>query len=87
MNHFQYRDYTEEYNRTTPPKEARANGFSTASLVLGICSILVTCCCCCLLPLNLITGLLAVIFAFASKKGGPMPGQARWGSLLYCSLP
>ena len=76
MDQYEYHDYREEYRRTAPATSG-SNGMATASMILGICSLLVTCCCC--FPISFICGLLAVIFSLVSKKGAPMVGKARWG--------
>ncbi len=79
MNQYEYRDYREDYRRTAPGANG-SNGMATASLILGICSLLVTCCCC--IPISFVCGLLAVVFAFVSRKGEPMTGKAKWGLAL-----
>ena len=81
---FGYFDYQAEYAQTQPTaSQSKSNGYAKASLVLGILSVVITCCCCCLLPLNLITGILAVVFAFVSKRGGNgLTANARWGMIL-----
>lgn len=63
------------------------NGYAIASLVLGIVSIL-SCCCCCANVFGLlamgITAILAIVFAFVSKKnaGGKMDPKAIAGLVL-----
>ena len=81
---FGYYDYQAEYVQAQPSaSQSKSSGYATASLVLGILSVFGTCCCCCLLPLNLITGILAVVFAFVSKRGGNrLTAKARWGLIL-----
>ena len=69
------------------PQPKKKNGFSIASLVLGIVS-LVGCCCCCGEILGTIVmgvaAVLALVFAFLSKKenGGKMDGKAIAGLVL-----
>ncbi len=70
------------------PKKKK-NSFSVASLVLGIVSIAGCCCCCCSDILGLITmgvaGVLAIVFAFVSKKDNEnkkMDGKAIAGLIL-----
>lgn len=69
------------------PQQKKKNGFSIASLVLGIVS-LVGCCCCCGEIIGTILmgicGVLAIVFAFLSKKdnGGKMDGKAIAGLVL-----
>ena len=63
------------------------NGYAIASLVLGILSV-VTCCCCCVETLGLIltgvSAVLAIVFAFLSKKNtdGKMDAKAIAGLIL-----
>lgn len=52
-----------------------ANGLATASLVMGILAVVMTCCC----YGGLIFGGLGVLFALLSKGNGPMSGRARAG--------
>ena len=82
---FGYTDYQADYAQSASSVSVNgSSGMATAALVLGILSVTLTCCCCCLIPINLILGLLAVIFAFVSKKqtGGAFNGKARWGLIL-----
>ncbi|MBE6633019.1 MAG: hypothetical protein E7620_01610 [Ruminococcaceae bacterium] len=82
---FGYSDYRADYAQSaSATKGNNAQGMSTAALTLGILSVSLTCCCCCLLPMNLILGALAVVFAFLSKSrnGGKLNGKARWGLIL-----
>ena len=60
---------------------AKTNGFTVASLVLGIISILCVCCCSCLFP---VTAVLSIVFAVVSKKGERMKGMALGG--MVCSI-
>jgi len=63
------------------------NGYAIASLVFGIVSV-VTCCCCCVETLGLIltgvSAVLAIVFAFLSKKNndGKMDAKAIAGLIL-----
>ncbi len=63
------------------------NGYAIASLVFGIVSIL-SCCCCCASVFGLIlmgiSAVLAIVFAFVSKKhsGGKMDAKAIAGLVL-----
>lgn len=52
-----------------------ANGLATASLVMGILAVVMTCFC----YGGLIFGGLGVLFALLSKGNGPMSGRARAG--------
>lgn len=75
------------YGSFEPTQKKPQNGYAIASLVLGIVSV-AACCCCCLETFGLIlTGvcaLLAIIFAFLSKKNndGKMDGRAIAGLVL-----
>ena len=74
------------YNSFAPQEKKSKNGFAVASLVLGILS-LVTCCCCCGEALGMIlmgvTAILAIVFAFLSKKeNGKLSGMAIAGMVL-----
>ena len=75
--------YSEDWTPQTH-SNGRAEGYSTAALVLGICSVAVTCCCCCLFPLTLTAGILAIVFAFLAKRdnNGQMSGKATAGMIL-----
>ncbi len=55
----------------------KSNGFATASLIMGIISILTV-------GILFIPEVLGIIFAFVSKKGGSMIGKAKAG--LICSI-
>lgn len=75
------------YGGFEPTKKKPQNGYAIASLVLGILSV-VTCCCCCVETLGLIltgvSAVLAIVFAFLSKKNtdGKMDGKAIAGLIL-----
>lgn len=59
-----------------PPSEGNApSGFASASLVLGILSLVLGCCCYVSIPL----GGLGILFAILSKKTAVMEGRARAG--------
>lgn len=85
-----YQDYTAQYmnsqmNSATNSDnqnvaDGSGDGFSIASLVLGIISIL-TCCCC---LLGLIFGVLGLVFALIAKKGRAWDGMKIAG--LICSI-
>lgn len=55
--------------------EQKANNMATASLVMGILSIVLSCCCC----MCSVFGGLAVLFACLSKTDGPFDGKALAG--------
>ena len=65
-----------------PAQKKPQNGYAIASLVLGIVSVLCCCCCCFVDILGLIlmgvAAILAIVFAFLSKKNtnGKMDGKA-----------
>lgn len=75
------------YGGFEPAKKKAQNGYAIASLVLGILSV-VTCCCCCVEAIGLIltgvSAILAIVFAFVSKKNndGKMDGKAIAGLIL-----
>lgn len=75
------------YGDFEPTKKKPQNNYAIASLVLGILSV-VTCCCCCVETLGLIltgvSAVLAIVFAFLSKKNtdGKMDGKAIAGLIL-----
>ena len=57
-----------------PTYRPGGNGMVTASLVMGILSLLLTCC-----GLSYVFGALGIIFALLSRKNGPMDPQAKIG--------
>ena len=71
-----------------PQEKKDKNGYAIASPVLGILSVLCCCCCCFAETLGLIvmgvSAILAIIFAFLSKKNsnGRMDGKAIAGLVL-----
>lgn len=75
------------YGGFAPQEKKNKNGFAIASLVLGIVSLL-SCCCCCSSGFGLmvtgVSAVLAIVFAFLSKKnnGGKMDGKAIAGLIL-----
>ena len=50
------------------PKKSPANGFATASLILGIASLVCTWCCCCLYVLSLLLGAAGIVTAILSAR-------------------
>lgn len=62
-----------------PPPQQKKTGLAIASMVCGICSIVLCC-----VGINLILGILAIIFAIVSKKGQPFSGFAIAG--LICGI-
>lgn len=76
-----------EFNfQSTTAAPQKKNGYAIASLVLGIVSLLCCCCCCAsvfgLIPMG-ICAVLAIVFAFLSKKdGGKMQAIAIAGLVL-----
>ena len=78
---------TNSYTGFESPKKKSQDGFAIASLILGILSV-VSCCCCCFEILGLIltgvSAILAIVFAFVSKKNtdGKMDGKATAGLIL-----
>ena len=67
--------YEQEPLYENPPKPPRASGMATASLVMGILSIVFTCCCCG----GFIFGSLAIIFSLLSRVDHTMEGRAKAG--------
>ena len=71
-----------------PAQKKPQNNYAIASLVLGIVSILCCCCCCFVETIGLIimgvSAILAIVFAFLSKKNanGKMDAQAIAGLIL-----
>ncbi len=75
-----------EFNFQPTAAPQKKNGYAIASLVLGIVSLLFCCCCCAnvfgLIPMG-ICAVLAIVFAFLSKKdGGKMQAIAIAGLVL-----
>jgi Na+/proline symporter len=70
-----------------PQEKKDKNGYAIASLVLGIVALL-SCCCCCSSGLGLfvmgVSAVLAIVFAFLSKKNtnGKMDAKAIAGLVL-----
>ena len=79
---------TNPYGEFAPKEKQNKNGYATASLVLGIVSVLCCCCCCISSGIGLIvmglSAILAIVFAFVSKKNndGKMDGKAVAGLVL-----
>lgn len=75
------------YNGFEPAQKKPQNNYAIVSLVLGIVSV-VTCCCCCVETLGLVlagvSAVLAIVFAFLSKKNndGKMDAKAIAGLIL-----
>jgi hypothetical protein len=80
-NEFNFQPYT------SPAKGVQKDGYALASLVLGIIAVLCTCCCCAsalaIIPMG-ICAILAIVFAFLSKKNanGKMSKKAVAGLVL-----
>lgn len=68
--------YQAQYQRQTQIQEK--NTMSTASLVMGILS-LVSCCC---TWIGIVFGVLGIVFALMSRTDGQMDGQAKAGLIL-----
>lgn len=62
-------------NGNQPPEK---NGLAVASMVLGILSLLLCCTC----FVNILLGVLAIIFGLLSKNGQKMNGSAKAGVVL-----
>lgn len=70
-----------------PPKpenpEKNRDGYATASLVLGIVALVLSCpCCCCLYPVAGICAILAIVFSAISLKRNGKSGKAIAGLIL-----
>lgn len=63
-----------------PPVKPRSSGMATASLVMGILSIVFTCCCCG----GFIFGSLAILFALLSRVDQRFEGHAKAGLITGC---
>lgn len=64
-------------------EKAPGGGYATASLVLGIVALVLTCpCCCCLYPAAGICAVLAIVFSVVSRKAGGKSGKAIAGLVL-----
>ena len=79
---------SDPYTGFHPTEKKPKNGYAIASLVLGIISV-ASCCCCCNtsitgLILMGVCAILAIVFAFVSKKNssGKMDGKAIAGLVL-----
>ena len=81
-------NFQSNYSGFEPAQKKPQNGYAIASLVLGIVSVLCCCCCCFVDILGLIlmgvAAILAIVFAFLSKKNtnGKMDGKAIAGLVL-----
>ena len=67
-----------------PQQDNGSKGYATASLVLGILSMVFICILCCFYYAALPCAILSIVFAFVAKKknGGTMPGKAVAGLIL-----
>ncbi|MGI6010223.1 MAG: hypothetical protein ACOX8H_01825 [Ruminococcus sp.] len=61
--------------QSTPPTES--SGLATASLVMGICGLVLICC-----GASFVLGALGIIFALLSRGRGRMSGSAKAGLIL-----
>lgn len=68
-------DYGQGPGYEPPAEPPRPSGMATASLVMGILSIVFTCCCCG----GFIFGSLGIIFALLSRVDHTMEGRAKAG--------
>lgn len=87
-NEFNFQpDVPNPYNGFEPVQKKPQNRYAIASLVFGIVSV-ATCCCCCVETLGLllmgVCAILAIVFAFLSKKSndGKMDAKAIAGLVL-----
>lgn len=65
----------ESYSAPSHQNRQSPNGLATASLVMGILAVVMTCCC----YGGLIFGGLGILFALLSKGNEPMSGRAKAG--------
>ena len=65
------------------PEKKKSDGYATASLVLGIVALVLSCpCCCCLYPIAGICAVLAIVFSAISLKRNGSNGKAIAGLVL-----
>lgn len=63
--------------------QKKKDGYATASLVLGIVALVLSCpCCCCLYPIAGVCAILAIVFASISLKRNGKNGKAVAGLIL-----
>lgn len=76
--------FMQSFDTMSPTPNKNGKGFAIASLCLGIASVFFCCCCCCLYYVAIITGVLAIVFAFLSKNAnnGKLSGMAIAGLIL-----
>lgn len=80
MNEFSNNQYNNYYISSAPERE-KVSGFSIASMILGMISILF----CCTGIFSLPFGALSILFAILSKrKGKAMPPMSLTGIILAC---
>lgn len=71
---------TNQYGQPPIPEKPKASPMATASMVMGILSIVFTCCCCG----GIIFGSLGILFALLSRNGQPIEGRAKAGLITGC---
>lgn len=88
-NQFGYQFNNTPYDPGIPPQppEDRSKGYAIASLSLGIASICAIFLCCCFgifIGITIVSGILAIVFAFVAKReaNGKMPNMAIAGVVL-----
>lgn len=65
------------------PEKKKGDGFATASLVLGIVALVLSCpCCCCLYPVAGVCAILAIVFSVVSLRKNGKNGKAIAGLVL-----
>ena len=78
-------DYSYQNNgETNNQEEKKSSGYAIASLVLGILSLITTCCCFCIPLINLVFGILAIVFAIVDKNRPDKTGMSTGG--LVCGI-
>lgn len=80
MNKFSNNQYNNNYISSVPERE-KVSGFSIASMILGMISILL----CCTVFFSVPFGALSILFAILTKrKGKAMPSMSLTGITLSC---
>ena len=78
-NHYYYEDPDPDFytQQPDPPVRTQSDGLATASLVLGICSLIFICC-----GGSFVVGALGIILALLSRGSSSMSGNAKAGLIL-----
>lgn len=76
-NHYYYEDPDLYTPQPEPPVQTQSDGLATASLVLGICSLIFICC-----GASFVVGALGIILALLSRGSSRISGNAKAGFIL-----